>query len=45
VTGVSLAGLRTTAFPVASAGATDLLESCSGKFHGLITATTPAGCR
>jgi hypothetical protein len=42
---VSLAGLRTTAFPAASAGATDRLDSCIGKFHGLMTATTPAGVR
>ena len=45
VTGVSPAGLSTTALPTASAGATDRLDSCMGKFHGEMTATTPAGWR
>jgi hypothetical protein len=45
VTGVSPAGLSTTALPTASAGATDRLDSCIGKFHGEITATTPTGSR
>ena len=45
VTGVSPAGLRTTALPTASAGATDRLDRCMGTFHGLITATTPTGRR
>lgn len=45
VTGVSPAGLSTTALPTASAGATDRFDSCMGKFHGEMTATTPTGSR
>ena len=45
MTGVSLAGLRTTALPAASAGATARLDTCIPKCHGLMTATTPAGPR
>lgn len=45
MTGVSLAGFSTTALPSASAGATERADSCIGKFHGLITVTTPRGRR
>ncbi len=45
VTGVSWCGLRTTALPSASAGATDFKESRKGKLKGLITPTTPTGTR
>src|SRR5699024_10383610 len=45
VTGVSLAGLITTALPKASAGATERCDKCSGKFQGLMTLTTPKGLR
>lgn len=45
VTGVSPAGLSTTALPTAKAGATERFDSCIGKFHGEITATTPTGSR
>ena len=41
--GVSSAGLSTTVLPQASAGATFHDSSMSGKFHGAIAATTPAG--
>ena len=41
--GVSSAGLSTTVLPQASAGATFQVSSISGKFHGAIAATTPAG--
>ena len=41
--GVSSAGLRTTVFPAASAGANRHDASLSGAFHGVITAVTPAG--
>lgn len=36
---------RTTVFPAASAGATFCAKKSSGKFHGMIAATTPYGCR
>lgn len=45
VTAVSDAGLRTTALPSASAGATERWDRCSGKFHGEMTPTTPTGLR
>jgi hypothetical protein len=45
VTGLSLDGLRTTAFPAASAAAVARLDSSIGKLAGLITAITPAGTR
>jgi hypothetical protein len=38
-----LAGLSTTAFPAASAGATFHASISSGKFHGMICPTTPSG--
>ncbi len=44
-TGVSLAGLTTTALPSARAGAMERWVRCSGKFHGLITPTTPMALR
>ncbi len=42
-TGVSSAGLSTTVFPHASAGATFHVAIMSGKFQGEIATTTPAG--
>ena len=41
--GVVLAGFRTTVHPDASAGATLFDMSVSGKFQGVIAATTPTG--
>ncbi len=41
--GVSSDGLMTQVLPQAIAGATFQLAIISGKFHGLIAATTPAG--
>jgi hypothetical protein len=41
--GVSSAGFSTTVLPQASAGATFQVSSISGKFHGAMAATTPAG--
>ena len=38
-------GFRMTALPRASAGATARTERICGKFHGLITPTTPSGTR
>ena len=43
VIGLCSAGLSTTVFPNASAGATFQLASISGKFHGLMATATPAG--
>ncbi len=43
--GVFVAGLRTTLFPAAMAGATARIERFRGKFHGEMTVTTPFGCR
>jgi hypothetical protein len=40
-----LAGLSTTQFPAASAGATFQQAIGKGKFHGTIQAATPIGCR
>ena len=45
VSGVSSAGLSTTVFPAASAGATFQAAIVSGKFQGTISATTPSGSR
>src|SRR5215212_4727817 len=39
------AGLMTTAFPHASAGAIFHTASISGKFHGVMAPTTPTGSR
>ncbi|MNH17374.1 hypothetical protein D3C79_770430 [compost metagenome] len=44
-TGVSLAGLTTTALPSARAGAIERWVRCKGKFHGLMTPTTPKALR
>ena len=43
--GVSLAGLRTTAFPAARAGPTLWQTRFRGKLKGVIAATTPQGTR
>ena len=43
VSGVSSAGLSTTVFPAASAGAKPQPAIGIGKFHGTITPTTPSG--
>src|SRR5690606_25790247 len=43
VSGDHSAGLSTTVFPAASAGATFQVASISGAFHGVISAQTPAG--
>ena len=46
VTAVRGSGLSRTAFPSASAGATDRMPRMMGTLNGEITATTPAGtCR
>ena len=45
VSGVLRAGLRTTAFPAASAGAILCSTSSDGKLNGVIATTTPTGCR
>ena len=45
VTGVSLAALITTALPSASAGATERMDRCNGKFQGLMIPTTPLATR
>ena len=45
VSGVSSAGLSTTVLPAASAGASFHDAIVSGKFHGVISATTPSGSR
>ena len=43
--GVVAAGLATTVFPDASAGATLVPSSVSGKLYGVIAAQTPSGRR
>ena len=45
LSGVSSAGLWTTALPAASAGAILVLDRISGKLKGVIAATTPSGSR
>ena len=45
VSGVSSAGLSTTVLPAASAGASFQAAIVSGKFHGVISPTTPSGSR
>ena len=45
VSGVCSAGLSTTVFPQASAGATFHAAIDRGKFHGMIAPTTPTGSR
>ena len=44
-TGVCGSGLRITALPVASAGATARIDRIMGKLNGEITPTTPCGTR
>ena len=41
--GASIAGLTTTAQPAASAGASFQITRATGKFQGVIAATTPSG--
>ncbi len=41
--GVCSAGFSTTQLPAASAGASFHTAISSGKFHGMICATTPSG--
>ena len=43
--GVSVAGLKTTVLPQTSAGSIFQLGIAIGKFHGVITPTTPIGWR
>ena len=43
MSGVVSAGLRTTVFPHASAGAIFHAAMSSGKFHGMICPATPSG--
>ena len=45
VSGVRLAGLRTTVHPAASAGAIFRVAMAAGKFQGVTIATTPMGRR
>src|SRR5262249_33058680 len=43
--GVSVAGLKTTVLPQTSAGMIFQEGIAIGKFHGVMTAQTPSGCR
>ena len=43
MSGVNSAGLSTTVFPAASAGAIFQASISSGKFQGMICPTTPTG--
>jgi hypothetical protein len=43
VSGAHSGGLATTVLPAASAGPIRQVASISGAFHGVMTATTPAG--
>ena len=43
--GVRVAGLKTTVLPQTSAGMIFHEGMAIGKFHGVITAQTPSGCR
>src|SRR3978361_1211109 len=45
VSGVSVAGLRTTVQPAASAGPILRVAMAAGKFHGVTRTATPIGCR
>ena len=45
VSGVSAAGFSTTVLPAASAGPSFQEAIASGKFHGVISPTTPSGSR
>jgi len=44
-TEVDEAGVQTTAFPAASAGAMSSAGIVYGQFHGVMTPTTPRGTR
>ncbi len=43
ISGVTSAGLTTTALPAASAGASFCASLAMGEFHGVMAATTPIG--
>ena len=43
--GVCIAGLQTNVQPAASAGPALRVIIAAGKFHGVMAATTPTGCR
>ncbi|HVW45320.1 MAG TPA: hypothetical protein VHC18_28610 [Amycolatopsis sp.] len=43
MSGVSVAGLMTTAFPAMSAGASLRAGVRNGSFHGVMSSTTPSG--
>ena len=45
VSGVRVAGLKTTVLPPTSAGAIFQIGIATGKFHGVMHATTPSGWR
>ena len=45
VAGVRDAGLKTTVLPLTSAGAIYQTGIATGKFHGVMQATPPTGCR
>ena len=45
VAGVRDAGLKTTVLPLTSAGAIFQTGMATGKFHGVMQATTPTGWR
>jgi hypothetical protein len=45
VAGVSDAGLKTTVLPLTSAGAIFQIGIATGKFQGVMQATTPTGWR
>src|SRR4051794_40423799 len=45
VSGVSVAGFRTTVQPAASAGPILRVAMAAGKFHGVTRTATPIGCR
>ena len=45
LTAVRRSGLRTTAFPSASAGATERMARIRGRLNGAMTPTTPTGRR
>ncbi len=44
LSGVIVAGLKTTVFPATSAGAIFHAGMATGKFQGVISAATPSGC-
>jgi len=45
VSGVSVAGLKTTVLPLTRAGAIFQAGMATGKFQGVMQATTPSGWR